>query len=212
MFCGSDILEKETIMNHNVIYIEKKRETIEQFLRIYTGLQQLFYRPYYNLLVLGLVGLFFVIWKSKDKFYSVITIPEIIEPIYQQFISVMLIIIFGLLILALIKQIGMWFARNDESALIIAFKPADLRNGYPILISKKRVKGTRVVKREFYTKIPKHRWEELQEEIEDSMNVSFVTPNVEYGGKNKDKSYRMVIYSTPTRNYKERGTLYDDEL
>ncbi len=199
-------------MYHNITYIEKKRHTIEYFLRIYTGLQQLIYRPHYIFLIFGLVGLYLVVWRYKDMFYSVITIPEIIMPIYQHFISTMLIIIFILFTLVLIKQIGWWYARKDESALIVAFKPADLRNGYPILISKKRVKGTKVVKREFYTKIPKHRWEELQKEIEDSMNVSFVTPYVEYGGKNKDKSYRIVIYSTPTRNYKVRGTLYDDEL
>lgn len=211
MFYGIDKSEKGVLMYNNS-YLEKKRKIIELVLRLYMGLQQLIYRPYKNIIIVALIGLFHVVWGYKDKVFCIVSISELIMPIYQQFISIMLLIALILFLLAFIKQIGYWSARRDESCLMVAFKPTDLRNGYPILISKKRLKGTDVVKSEFYTNIPKNRWEELQVEIADALNVTFVKPCIEYGGRRKDKAYRIVIYTTPNRKHKQRGIMYDERF
>lgn len=199
-------------MYHNNSYLKKKRNKIELLLRLFMGLQQLIYRPYKNLCFLALVGLFSIVWKCRYTLFGFGVVPKYLTSIYQYLVAVMLLIALVLFLLLLIKQIGCWSSKRDEGCLIVAFKPVDLRNGYPILISKRKLKGTDVVRREFYTMIPKNRWEELQEEMADSLNVTFVKPCIEYGGKRKDKSYRMVIYTTPNRRHKERGILYDEEF
>lgn len=199
-------------MYYDNSYLKKKRNKIELLLRLFMGLQQLIYRPYKNWMILTFIGAFSIVWKGRYKLFGFAVIPECLTPIYQYLVAVMLLIALVLFLLLLIKQIGYWSSRRDEGCLIVAFKPVDLRNGYPILISKRKLKGTDVVRREFYTMIPKNRWEELQEEIADALNVTFVKPCIEYGGKRKDKSHRMVIYTTPNRRHKERGILYDEEL
>lgn len=97
--------------------------------------------------------------------------------------------------------------------MIVAFKPTDLNHGFPILISRRKMKGVdNVTIREFYTYIPKKRWEEMQEEIADCMNITFVSPYIEYGGKHRNKGNRIIIYSVPNRKFKKRGALYDEKL
>lgn len=199
-------------MYYDNSYLKKKRNKIQLFLRLFMGLQQLIYRPYKNLYLLAFVGLFSIVWKCRNELFGFRFVPQYLTSIYQYLVAVMLLIALALFLLLLIKQIGCWSSKRDEGCLIVAFKPIDLRNGYPILISKRKMKGTDVVRREFYTMIPKNRWEEQQEEIADSLNATFVKPCIEYGGKRKDKSYRMVIYTTPNRRHKERGILYDEEF
>ena len=43
------------------------------------------------------------------------------------------------------------------------------------------------------------------------MNLHFVNPDLEYGGKNKDKGKLIVMYSKKGRKPPERGVLYDEE-
>lgn len=87
----------------------------------------------------------------------------------------------------------------------------DLENGSPILFSHKKIKkGDSVVSiREFYSTIPMERWEKNKEAIADLLNISFVSPYLERGGKNRNKGKRIIIYSVPDRKLKERGLLYD---
>ena len=194
-------------------YLKTKRQRIELLLRMYIGMQELFYHPYKNLPIVALVGVFAILWKYKEKIFHIPYLPVFFGAILQNVISVLLVVMLMLFVLVVIKQIGYTTAQHDEAMMILAFKPTDLRNGcYPLLISKRKIKGTDVIIREFYSKIPKHRWEEMQEEIADALNATFVKPYIEYGGKRKDKAYRIVIYTIPNRRFKERGHLYDEEI
>lgn len=112
----------------------------------------------------------------------------------------------------LLETIGTLTARKDEGNLTLALKEQDLRNGVPLLIKKKKIKGTDVTVREFYSNIPFHTWIESKEAIADSMNVHFVEPAIEYGGKKKNNGKRIVIYTAKGRKPVKRGELYDEEL
>lgn len=117
----------------------------------------------------------------------------------------------ALLILALLERIGELTARRDEAKLMVAFSANDLRNGCPILISKKKAKGTDVTVREFYSNIPYDVWIEKKEAVADAMNVHFVE-EIQYGGKNNNNGKRIVIKTAKGRKPADRGVLYDEEF
>ena len=102
-------------------------------------------------------------------------------------------------------------AKRDEYNLALAFTEQDLRNGCPVLIRKRTDRKTRVTTRVFYSNIPMERWKERKKYIADSMNLHFVKPDLEYGGKKKDNGKLIVMYSTKGRKPPERGGLYDGE-
>ena len=114
-----------------------------------------------------------------------------------------------LLLLFILETIGKLTARKEEVALLIAFSPKDLRNGCPILMSKKRLKETNVIRREYYSDIPLHIWEEKKNAIADAMNIRFVE-EIQYGGRANGK--RIVLYTTSGRKAEGRGKLYDEEF
>lgn len=45
-----------------------------------------------------------------------------------------------------------------------------------------------------------------------SMNVRFVEPCIEYGGKTSSTGTKVRLYTAPERKHPERGDLYDTEL
>ena len=190
-------------------YLSKRYRRIKRNLRICLGIQQLIFKPYLNaLLVVVLVG-FILFWKNKTNLYT--SAPKFILPIWQGIVHIFGISAFIFLLVFIIYMIGELTARRDEGDLIIAFREQDLRNGCPILMKKKQDKETRVTIREFYSNIPLKRWKESKDEIADSMDVHFVKPDIEYGGKNKDNEKRIVLYTAKGRKSTEREVLYDEE-
>ena len=65
----------------------------------------------------------------------------------------------------------------------LAFTGQDLRNGYPVMMKKSKDRKTGVIIRVFYSQIPMERWRKYKEAIADCMNLHFVKPDFEYGGK-----------------------------
>lgn len=200
-------------MYNNNAYIGRTMKRKMILHRLYLGIQQLVYRPYYNIAIVALLGMYLIIWKYRNVFLDLKYIPMAIEQTVVCSVSVMLMIAFILLLVLCIEKIGELSARRDEARLIVAFKPSDLKHGFPILISRRKMRSAdNVTIREFYTCIPKKRWEEMQEEIADCMNVTFVAPYIEYGGKQRNKGNRIIIHSVPNRKLKKRGVLYDEKL
>lgn len=190
-------------------YLSKRYRRIKRNLRIRLGIQQLIFKPYLNaLLVVVLVG-FILFWKNKTNLYT--NAPKFILPIWQGIVHIFGISAFIFLLVFIIYMIGELTARRDEGDLIIAFREQDLRNGCPILMRKKQQKETEVTIKEFYSNIPLKRWKESKDEIADSMDVHFVKPDIEYGGKNKDNGKRIVLYTAKGRKPTEREVLYDEE-
>ena len=188
----------------------QRRNRIKQCLRIRLGILQIIHMPILNILFVPIVILAMAIWKVKEKVFALIDIPEILFPICNfafNFFAVMLPI---LIIFFWLEVIGNMTARKDEQNLAEAFDNHDLRNGCPILMNKKRIKGSNVIMREFYSSgIPMKVWVEKQENIADVMNVHFVEP-LRYGGKSNGR--RIVMYTAPGRETVSKGILYDDEF
>ena len=197
-------------MESNNYQIRRKAQ-IKQLLRIRLGFLQFIHKPVLNLLWL-FVGVFIaIIVILKNKIIEVIAIPQIIEPIFNVALNVFIVIMPILLIVALLEYIGECTAKRDENALMVAFSSKTLRNGCPILISKKRIKNSDVVTREYYSNISLDVWNEHKNAIADAMNAHFVT-EIEYGGKGNNNGKIIVIKTAKGRKPIDRGVLYDDEF
>lgn len=191
-------------------YMKRKRKQIKLLLRLYLGVQQLRYHPLKSLVLVVLIMLYGVVWKIKPYIYTIVDVPQMFVSVFDFAISFVLIVACSLCVLAYIEKVGEVSARRDEACLIMAFKPQDLRNGHPILFSKRKIKNSEVIVREFYSNIGMQRWCDLKGEIEDSLNVCLIAPYCEYGGKEKNKGNRIVLYAVPNRKLKDRGILYED--
>lgn len=191
-------------------YLTQRRNRLLQYFRLRLGVQQLFNKPMLNILLIPIIVLFIILWKEKEKIISLFDVPEILLSAFRFSISFMTIMIPLLLVLLILETIGKLTARKDEVALLIAFEPKELRNGCPILMSKEKLKETNVIRREFYSDIPLHIWEERKNAIADAMDSYFVVQEPEYGGRANGK--RIVIYTTSGRKAESRGKLYDEEF
>lgn len=195
-------------MNNNQ-YLVHRRNRIKQRLRIRLGVLQMIHKPLLNLLLLPIVVGTVFIWIKKDIVIKFFNISQLLFLIYKYIIIILAILLPLLFIFALIEAIGNATAKQDEADLQEAFERQELRNGHPILMDKKRVNGSNVTMREFYSNIPMKTWVEKQENIADAMNVHFVE-SLRYGGKSNGK--RIVIHTAPGREMTTRGNLYDDEI
>lgn len=190
-------------------YLSKRYRRIKRSLRMGLGIQQLIFKPYLNALLAVALFFFMFFWKNKANLYA--NAPKFILPLWRGIVHIFGVSAFIFLLVFIIYMIGELTARFDESNLIIAFSENDLRNGCPILMRKKQDKETGVTVREFYSNTPFKRWVDSKDEIADSMDIHFITPDIEYGGKNKDNGKRIVLYTARGRKPTERGVLYDEE-
>lgn len=190
-------------------YLLKRYNRTKRYLRIRLGIQQLIAKPYLLSLIVSVLVGFIFFWKDKENFYA--HAPRLILPIWRGMVHIFGISAFVFLLILIVYMIGELTARRDEGDLIIAFREQDLHNGCPILMKKRLDKETGVVIREFYSNTPLKRWVESKDEIADSMDIHFVKPDIEYGGKNKDNGKRIVLYTAKGRKPTEREVLYDEE-
>lgn len=197
-------------MENNTYNIRRKNK-IKQLMRLKLGFNQLIHKPILNLLWL-FVGLFIaIIVVLKNKIIELITIPQLIEPVFDIALNIFVFLIPIIMIFAISEYIGELTARKDENKLMVAFSAKDLRNGCPILINKRKIKATDVTVREFYSDIPYDVWIEKKEAIADAMNVHFVE-KIQYGGKGNNNGKIIVIKTARGRKPIDRGVLYDDEF
>lgn len=201
-----DSKAKGVIMENN----NQRRNRVKRWLRIRLGILQMIHKPLFNILLVLLVTFAAVAWKVRDKVFNMVEFPEILTPICKFSINFFAVMLPILVLLFLLEVIGNLTAGKDEQEIAEAFDNHDLRNGCPILMNKKRIKGSDVTMREFYSSgIPMKTWVEKQEDIADSMNVHFVEP-LRYGGKSNGR--RIVMYTALGRETTSRGNLYDDEF
>lgn len=203
-----DIWQERIIMKDNQ-YLEQSRNRKKQFLRLRLGILQIIHKPLLAILFLPIIAISIFIWVKKDIAFRLLEPPQIIFPIYKYTISILAVLIPLFLFVACIECIGKMISRRDEANLLKAFTQKELRNGCPILMNKKTLKGSNVVMREFYSDIPMQTWISRQEDIADSMNLHFVE-KLRYGGKSNGK--RIVMYTAKEREITARGDLYDDEF
>lgn len=193
----------------NEVYIQKRRNRQKIFLRLRFGISQMIYKPLLSVLLFPIVASTIFLWMKKDVIYTLFDVPYFLLPMYHYTILSLLILLPVICIFTVIMGIANLLAQKDEADLQNAFNKQELRNGCPILMNKRRIKGSNVIMREFYSNIPMRTWLERQEDIADAMNVHFVE-ELCYGGKSNGK--RIVMYTAQGRKTTSRGTLYDEEL
>ena len=181
----------------------------KRYFRFALALQQLISRPYLNLFPLAVLAGFYWYWIQKSDFY--VNAPKLIRPLWRGIVEIGGTALFIVLFIFTVYCIGAVTAKCNEDNLALAFTGQDLRNGCPVLIRKRKDRKTRVTTRVFYSNIPMERWKERKKYIADSMNLHFVKPDLEYGGKKKDNGKLIVMYSTKGRKMPEREVLYDEE-
>lgn len=189
--------------------LKKKYNRKKRFFRFRLAIQQLIARPYLNICPLTVLIGFGLFWNDKSQLY--VHVPKLILPIWRCMVHIGGTAIFIFLLLSVLYVIGELTARNDEDDLYIAFVRGESYRYCPILISKVHDKDTKVTVREFHSNIPIKRWKENKESIADVMNVHFVKPDLEYGGRNKDNGKRILMYTAKSRKVPERGNLYEDK-
>lgn len=190
-------------MNNNT------KTRIKQWLRIRLGILQMIHKPLLIILLFPIVVLTVILWKERERMLAIFDVPDILFSVWRVSVYSFLAMIPIFTLLFMLELIGNVATGKDEHDLQEAFDNHDLRNGSPILLSKKRIKGTNVIRREFYSSIPMKVWMDKQEYIADCMNVHFVEP-IQYGGKSNGR--RIVMYTAKGRKPVSRGDLYDDEL
>ncbi len=192
-------------------YLEQQWNRNKLFSRMHLGLLKLKNRPYTNIPIVLSIFIFSVIWKN-EKIFILKTVSPQLSSINQYTFYILMILLPLIFLSGYIHFLGELTAKRDEGCLISAFKPQELRNGYPLLMSYHKIKGTNVTIKVFCTNIPLNTWQKNHSEISDAMNLYLVEPFITYGGKRKANSKRICLYTTPGRIRPERGALYDEEL
>ena len=189
-------------------YINNREKYRKRYYRVRLGFLQMIHYPLLNLLLLipisGLVA--FTYFKMQILNAE---ISAFFYPIIKFILDVLTYVVPIALLLAVVSIISVATALHDEANVQMAFTKDELRNGSPILISKKKIKNTDVTEREFYTNIPLRIWNKRIDDLSDSLNAHFVE-EIRYGGKSNGK--RIIISTAPSRDLPSRATLYDDEF
>jgi hypothetical protein len=190
-------------------YLEQQWNRAKLFSRLRLGLLKLKTRPYTIIPIVLSIFILSGIWKNK-KIFALKIASQQLSSIYQYTLCILIVILPLTFLIGYIHFLGELSAKRDESCLISAFNPEELRNGYPLLMSYHKIKGTNVTVKEFHSNIPLDTWKANQSSICHSMNIYLV--ELEYAGKRKINSKRICLYTAPGRKRPERGVLYDDEL
>ena len=190
-------------------YLARQRNRKKQMLRFKLGVSQLMNIPLLNLLWVLIAGVAVLLIFLKDKLISGFNIPHILAPAFEFAMNFVVIILPVILSWYLIEIIAEKTAIRDEANLILVFDSKVLKAGHPILISKKKIKGTDVIVREFFTYIPYNTWIEYKDAIADVMNVHFVE-EIQYGGNNDGN--RIVLKTAKGRKAIQRDVMYDENF
>lgn len=193
------------------VYMKQKYNRKKAWYRFYIGFMQIIHKPLLNLIWIPVFLLFSFFLYCKDIVIKQADAPRIITFTFALALKIILIAILVLSILYIVEQIGELTARKDEACLILAFDAKHLRFGYPILIQKKKINGTDITFREFYTTIPYQAWIDKKDAIADAMNVHFIE-DIQYGGKNHADGNRIILITAKGRKKAKRGNLYDDDF
>ena len=193
-------------------YRKRRRNRIQRWYRVRLGAIQMINKPVLNIVLLPVIIFSIIIWGKQDLLLVLFKVSDFWMPIYR-YMSIILVILFPIIsILAIFDTIGNITARKDEADLQEAFAKNELRNGCPILINKKRIKGSDVIMREFYTEIPEKIWDKRKNEIADSMNIHYVKKDKPFSHGKKANGRRIVMYSGVGREDPERGEIYDEQF
>lgn len=200
-------------MTNNKFERRKNRE--KNLARLHCGLSQMFYQPLKNLIWIMILCMFSMVWHYKTKLVEWMEVPEVLQRGLESSLSLVLIVCLILSLLEVLFVLGELQGAEDEANLASAFRKSGLgEDDYAFLWSKKRQRRGEIILtvREFYSLVPKNKWEDMKEAIQDRMDITLVKPEITYGGVDKNRGRRIIIYSIAGRVQKPRGTMYDPKL
>jgi hypothetical protein len=189
--------------------LQRRRNRKRLSLRIITGLSAIRKRPWKVALLIIAAFAVSVVWGCIEKSLPAIEFFALpLAEIVQWTVKIFMFLLYFYSLAGLIIFLGTpRNARRIEDRLFLAFERNDLIiNGCPILVSRERIKGTKIYILDFYSMgIALRRWEELQAEIEDALNVNLVEP-IQYRGNNRN---RILLYCAHGVKPLERGDLIE---
>lgn len=192
------------------LYHQKRYNRRRNYYHLVLGTKKMFQSPIFVVFLLPIIALTVFMWMKMDYLIKILDMPKLFLPFVKTSLKFLGIIIPLLLVGSLIETIGKLTARKDEADVEMAFTERELRYGRPVLKHKSKDKKSGVMKREFYSPIPKKLWEERKEVIEDSMNITILT--ISYGGRKRNKGNLIYLESYEGRVPKDRGVIYDKEF
>lgn len=194
-------------MDNNHYLIQRRNREMQKD-RMRLGISQMINVPLFNMFLIPIIVVSIVMWNGKNKLLSSFDIPQILYPVYKYLASIIAIIIPILLLLLIIESIGVFTARKPEADIQEAFIDQDLRNGCPILVAKKKIKHSEVIRYVFYSGIPLRTWVDKKDAIASTMSIHFVE-EIKYYKSNG----RMVVLNVANGvEPKKRDNLYDEEF
>ena len=154
---------------------------------------------------------FLVAWNNLDFFLPLEFIPEELLVTCYSIASGLLALTLLVCELVVIRMIGEFTARNFEKILSIVFSTS-YDYECPIMRSHKTNKHNGLTVYEFYSEIPKSKWEDNHESIAEKKNVHFVSPRITYGGKRADDGNFIKLYTQQGILPPEREIMRDTEF
>lgn len=184
---------------------------IKSRLRLRLGFEQLINRPYFNMLLCIMFIPFLVAWNNLDFFLPIEFIPEeLLDPCYS-IVSALLAFTLILCELVVIRTIGYFTARKFEKILSIVFSTS-YDYECPIMRSCKTDRHNGLNVYEFYSEVPKSKWEDNYESIAEKKNIHFVAPRITYGGKRANNGNFIKLYTQKGILPPEREIMRDTEF
>lgn len=195
--------------NSNDEYLKKEYRQIRNKAHFQFGLQTLIQKPVYNLLLVALMIVFAIAWCHRGIW---LTTGFFAHKMPAKVLSVMLLVVDVLLLYVAILGIGTLRSRRTEARISGAFKKDELQYGTPALKSRTR-KGKYVVVYELYAmNIELSLWQKRKEKIAQALDIHFVSPYIEYGGRNHSSSKTVLLYTAKGQTKSREEPLYEDEL
>lgn len=184
---------------------------IKSRLRLRLGIKQLINRPYFNVLLILMLIPFLIAWINLDFFLPIELIPEELLATCYSIVSGLLTVTLFVCELIVIRMIGVFTALNFEKILSIVFSTS-YDYECPIMRSCRTDKHNKVTVYEFYSEIPKSKWEDNLESIAEKKNIHFVTPRITYGGKHANDGKFIKLYTQKGILPPEREIMRDTEF
>lgn len=193
----------------NEQYLIQRRNRRRNKYRFLLGLEQIIYVPLWNLLLIPIVDVFRIMWEWREKMLSTFNLPVILLPVYEYLSFTIVILILLLLLLLFVVGVAELTARGIEGDLQEAFTLQDIQEGgYPILISKRKVRNTKVKRYVFYSAIPLETWMLRKKNIISSHSIHFIEDISYYKGKGR----KIALYVSKGVESKKQGDIYDGEF
>ena len=178
-------------------------------LRLKYGATELIRNPWKFLFPISVLIPFIFIW--YNRYFFNIDVP-LLSQLYRIAVDMLIIIVGVLTLVGVIILIGTPINAKETERRLQQIGFNDHFGSSPILLNTQKIKGTKAQRILFLSLgISKQKWIDHRHEIEDALNITWLSEPVYGGRKNNNRNYIVLVVAKGDIQYK-RGTLYDDEF